>query len=206
MRAPGKTALMALIAALVFLGDALTKYLVVARLTFLFTAVHAVTLSERVHAFVAEKSLLERGLATRPFIVFEPFLQFLYTQNPGAAFSFRAGAGERIRVPFFHLVTVAAVVFITLYARKLRQDQRLLQVSLSLLLGGALGNGLDRVLRGYVIDFIAVHWFDPGWTSAARHFPTFNIADCGVTIGISLLLLDSFLHRKEGQGPAVPAR
>jgi signal peptidase II len=205
MKRVRKLWLMLAIAALVFTGDVVTKYLVVARLTHLFSVVRAETLGERVHAFIDQKNLQERGLATRPVIVLDQFAQFLYTQNPGAAFSFLAGAGEKVRVPFFHLVTLLAVVFITLYARKLRQDQRLLQVALALLLGGALGNGLDRVLRGYVIDFIAVHWFDPHWTNAARHFPTFNVADCGVTIGISLLLIDSFVHRKEARGSKVQA-
>ena len=197
-----KGPLMAAIAALVFVGDVISKYLVVAHLTFLFSAVGAHGLGARVRAFVSQKDLLERGLATRPVIVFESWAQLLYTQNPGAAFSFLADAGARIRVPFFHLVTVAAVIFIVLYARKLREDQRLIQVSLALLLGGALGNGLDQLLRGYVIDFIAVHWFDPYWMSPARHFPTFNVADSGVTIGIGLLLLDSLLSSRKRPAPA----
>ena len=198
-----KAPLMASIAAAIFVCDLVSKYLTVAVLTFTFTAVNAQTWGDKLRAFVEQKNLLERGLATRPVIVFEPFAQLLYTQNPGAAFSFLADAGEKIRVPFFHLITVAAVIFIVVYGRKLREDQRLLQVSLSLLLGGALGNGLDRLLRGYVIDFIAVHWFDPQWLHPARHFPTFNVADCGVTIGIALLLIESFIHRKEAVVPAV---
>ena len=198
-----KAPLMASIAAAIFVCDLVSKYLTVAVLTFTFTAVNAQTWGDKLRAFVEQKNLLERGLATRPVIVFEPFAQLLYTQNPGAAFNFLADAGEKIRVPFFHLITVAAVIFIVVYGRKLREDQRLLQVSLSLLLGGALGNGLDRLLRGYVIDFIAVHWFDPQWLHPARHFPTFNVADCGVTIGIALLLIESFIHRKEAVVPAV---
>ena len=199
-----KARLMAALAATIFVGDVVTKYLAVERLTYTFTAVHAESFTDKLRAFVEQKHLLERGLATRPVIVIEPFAQLLYTQNPGAAFSFLADLGEKIRVPFFHLITLLAVIFIVYYARKLREDQRLLQVALALLLGGALGNGLDRLLRGYVIDFIAVHWFDPQWHVPARHFPTFNVADCGVTIGISLLLIDSFLHRKEAAAPAVP--
>ena len=201
-----KSRLMAALALTIFVGDVITKYLAVAKLTYTFTAVHAETFGDQLRAFVGEKHLLERGLATRPVMVIEQFAQFLYTQNPGAAFSFLADLGEKIRVPFFHLITLLAVIFIVYYARKLREDQRLLQVALALLLGGALGNGLDRLIRGYVIDFIAVHWFDPQWHNPARHFPTFNVADCGVTIGISLLLIDSFLHRKEAAAPAVTAR
>ena len=201
-----KARLMAALAATIFIGDVVSKYLAVASLTYTFTAVRAESFADKLRAFVEQKNLLERGLATRPVIVIEPFAQFLYTQNPGAAFSFLADVGEKIRVPFFHLITVAAVIFIVFYGRKLREDQRLLQVALALLLGGALGNGLDRLIRGYVIDFIAVHWFDPAWLHPARHFPTFNVADCGVTIGIALLLVDSFLHRKEVEAPAVQPR
>jgi signal peptidase II len=200
---PRKPKLVALVASAIFFGDLVTKYLAVAHLTFIFTAVGAQTFSAKVSAFLSEHRLYDRGLNTRPFIVLEDFAQFYYAENPGAAFSFLANAGAGFRVPFFHLITVAAVVFITLYLRKLTEDQRLLQVALALLLGGALGNGLDRLVRGYVIDFIAVHWFDPTWTRANRHFPTFNVADCGVTIGIALLLLESFLQRKEPAPPAV---
>jgi signal peptidase II len=203
VKAPGKGALVALIASAIFVGDVITKYLAVAHLTFTFTAVGAQTFGAKVAAFLSQHHLYERGLTSRPIIVVENFAQFVYAENPGAAFSFLASAGAGFRVPFFHLITVAAVVFITLYLRKLSAEQRLLQVALALLLGGALGNGFDRLVRGYVIDFIAVHWFDPTWLRPERHFPTFNVADCGVTIGIALLLLESFVQRKEAAPPVV---
>ncbi len=203
MKWPSKPRLVALIASAIFASDVVTKYLAVAKLTFTFTAVGAQTFGAKVAAFLSQHHLYERGLTTRPVIVLEDFLQLVYAENPGAAFSFLASAGAGFRVPFFHLITVAAVVFITLYLRKLSADQRLLQVALALLLGGALGNGFDRLVRGYVIDFIAVHWFDPTWLRPERHFPTFNVADCGVTIGIALLLLESFLQRKEPAPPVV---
>ena len=200
MKAPGKGPLVALIASVIFVGDVVTKYLAVAKLTFTFTAVGADTFGARVAAFLSQHHLYERGLTTRPFIVLENFAQFVYAENPGAAFSFLASAGAGFRVPFFHLITVAAVVFISLYLRKLHEDQRLLQIALALLLGGALGNGLDRLLRGYVIDFIDWHWFDPNWLVPARHWPTFNVADCGVSVGLVLLFLEMFLAPK----PAAP--
>lgn len=204
MKPPKKAALVVLLASVIFVGDVVTKYLAVAKLTFTFTAVGAETFGAKVAAFLSQHHLYERGLTTRPVIVVESFAQFVYAENPGAAFSFLASAGAGFRVPFFHLITIAAVVFITLYLRRLSEEQRLLQVALALLLGGALGNGFDRLVRGYVIDFIAVHWFDPTWLRPERHFPTFNVADCGVTIGIALLLLESFVQRKETAPPAVP--
>ena len=206
MKRLSKWRLVAALASFIFVGDVLTKYLAVGHLTFTFTAVGAETFGAKVAAFLQQHNLYARALATRPVLVIDSFLQFVYAENPGAAFSFLASAGAGFRVPFFHLITIAAVVFISLYLRKLQEDQRLLQIALALLLGGALGNGLDRLIRGYVIDFIAVHWFDPAWLHPARHFPTFNVADCGVTIGIALLLVDSFLHRKEVEAPAVQPR
>jgi len=203
VKRPSKWSLVGLIAVAILVGDVITKYLAVAKLTFTFTAVGAETFGARVAAFLSQHHLYERGLTTRPVIVLENFAQLVYAENPGAAFSFLASAGAGFRVPFFHLITIAAVIFISLYLRKLEERQRLLQVALALLLGGAVGNGFDRLIRGYVIDFIAVHWFDPNWMRPERHFPTFNVADCGVTIGIALLLIESFLQRKEPAPPAV---
>ena len=114
-----------------------------------------------------------------------------YTQNRGAAFSFLAGAHGQWRAMFFHLITIGALLFIFSTYRKLRTDQRWMQIALALLLGGALGNGIDRAVRGYVIDFIAWHINDADWMSNDwwRHWPTFNVADCGVSIGLVMLVL-----------------
>lgn len=190
MNPPKKWLLLAAIAGTIFVSDQVTKYLAVSRLTVLFEAVQAKTAGEKLHAFVAEKDVLERGLAAAPVHVFRSWWQHRYTQNRGAAWGFLSGAAEAFRVPFFHLVTIAAVIFILSYYRKLLEDQRYLQVALALLLGGALGNGTDRVLRGYVIDFIDWHWGDPNWLRPGLHWPTFNIADCGVSIGLVLLFLE----------------
>jgi signal peptidase II len=206
-----KALLMAVLAALIFIGDQVTKYWAVAELTDAFEVAHASSGGEKLRAFAGQKDLLERRLAgpyrsagpEKRVVVSEQYAQLIYTQNRGAAFSFLAGAGENIRVPFFHLVTLLALVFIVLYARRLEESQRLLQIALALLLGGALGNGLDRILRGYVIDFIAVYWRDPSWLRPSLHWPTFNVADCGVTIGIVLLLLESLLQRKKHESPQV---
>src|SRR5207237_8276745 len=97
--------------------------------------------------------------------------------------------GEQFRVHFFYLVSIAAVIFIFSYYRKLRNDQRYLQIALALVLGGAVGNAIDRLLRGYVIDFIDWHWFDPGWLPPVLHLPTFTVADSGITVGLAILFL-----------------
>lgn len=202
--ATSKWLLMLGITGFIFVTDQASKYLAVAHLTVLFDTVQPrpVTVGERVGAWIAQKDLLERGLATAPVRMNDTWWQWRYTQNRGAAWGFLAGSAEKFRVPFFHFVTLAAIVFILSYYRKLLETQRYMQVALALLLGGALGNGLDRVLRGYVIDFIDWHWFDPSWFKPHLHWPTFNVADCGVSIGLVMLFLEMlFAKQPAAQSP-----
>jgi signal peptidase II len=191
-----KWTLLAVVASLWFTFDQVTKYLAVEQLTQAFAVAHARTLPEKVSAFVSQKDLLERGLGGRKVVTVTGFWDNRYTQNRGAAFSFLAGLGEGLRVPLFHLISVAAVIFIFSYYRKLREGQRYLQFALALVLGGAVGNALDRILRGYVIDFIDWHWFDPNWLKPSLHWPTFNVADSGISVGLVLLLVEMFLAKK----------
>ena len=201
-----KWLLVALVAGCVFAGDQLTKFLAVVHLTSAMRVAGAQTAGEELRAFVQQKDLLERGMANPPSVVIGSVWQHRYTQNRGAAWGVLSGARAGFRVPFFHLVTIAAVVFLALYLRKLEERQRYLTVAASLLLGGALGNGLDRALRGYVIDFIDWHWFDPNWLQPGRHWPTFNVADCGVSIGLALLFLEMFFASRKpaAEKPAAP--
>src|SRR2546421_1110130 len=204
MKGPlGKWALLALISGTVLVADQVTKFLAVEHLTYAFQAARARTLPEKVKAFIAQKDLLERGLSDgRQIQVVRDFWQFQYTQNRGAAWGFLSRSGEKFRVPFFHLVSLAAVIFIFSYYRKLRNDQRYLQIALALVLGGAIGNALDRVLRGYVIDFIDWHWFDPNWARPGLHWPTFNVADSGITVGLLMLFLEMLFVKKPAASPA----
>jgi signal peptidase II len=191
-----KWKLLALIAGLWFVADQVTKYLAVEHLTRAFAVAHATTFGEKLRAFVDEKNLLERGLADPVPVTVTPFWQNRYTQNRGAAWGVLAGAGEKFRVPFFYLVSVVAIVFIFSYYRKLSNSQRYLQIALALVLGGAVGNALDRLLRGYVIDFIDWHWFDPNWLRPSLHWPTFNVADSGITIGLAMLFAEMLFVKK----------
>lgn len=202
-RAPlSKWKLLALIAGVVLVADQVTKLLAVEHLTYAFSSANAHSLGEKLHAFVSEKDLLERGLADPTPVNVLPFWQNRYTQNRGAAWGFLAGAGEKFRVPFFYLVSIGAVIFIFSYFRRLETRQRYLQVALALVLGGALGNALDRVFRGYVIDFIDWHWFDPNWLRPVLHWPTFNVADSGISVGLVLLVLEMLLIKKPAATPA----
>lgn len=116
-----------------------------------------------------------------------PFFNLTYVHNTGAAFSFLSEAGGWQRWFFAGLAFVISIV-ITAWLARLKQHETLLAVSLSLVLGGAVGNLIDRLAYGYVIDFLDVYYQD--W-----HWPAFNIADSAITIGVALMLIESF--RKE---------
>lgn len=174
------------IALLVLAFDQASKYLAVAHLTRAFELAQAKTALERVEAFLTEEKL-ERVRA-RPVVVHRDHLRFKYVENPGAAWGIFGGLPDGMRVPFFVAVSCAAVGFILHFFRRISERHRLLQVALALVLGGALGNFVDRILRGYVIDFIDLHWRnDP-----RLHWPTFNVADIAISVGVALLLSQTF--------------
>lgn len=115
--------------------------------------------------------------------------------NEGAAFSFLSDAGGWQRY-FFTALASAISVALAVWLTVMPKGQRLLALSLGLILGGALGNLWDRVALGYVVDFISVHYEN-------HYFPTFNIADSAISVGAVFMLLDTFLHSDK---PAVTAR
>ena len=109
------------------------------------------------------------------------FFNVVRAHNTGAAFSFLAGASGWQRW-FFTAIGVAAAIFIVWMLRS-HAGQKLFSFSLACILGGAVGNVVDRVVHGYVIDFVQVHW--RGW-----YFPAFNVADSAITVGAVCLILD----------------
>jgi len=111
----------------------------------------------------------------------ENFLHLTYVRNKGAAFGILADSS--IRIPFFILVSLVALAGIFWYLRRLNEQQRLMQWALALIFSGALGNLIDRIRLGEVIDFLDFHWYQ-------HHWPAFNVADSAITIGVGLLLLD----------------
>jgi signal peptidase II len=116
------------------------------------------------------------------------FIHFTYVRNTGAAFGFGAGSRSSLRISFFVLVSIVAIGCIFYLLKNLRSEQTSLTVSLSLILGGAIGNLIDRLRLGEVIDFIDLHWYD-------LHWPAFNIADSAITIGVGLLLITMLRRR-----------
>lgn len=119
-----------------------------------------------------------------------PFLDLRKVYNPGAAFSFLSDASGWQRWFFVGLTLLVSLV-LAVWLRRLQAGQAWLALALSLILGGALGNLIDRVVYGYVIDFIDLYYGD--W-----HWPVFNVADSAITVGAGLLILDAILgHKKE---------
>ncbi|MDH5538447.1 MAG: signal peptidase II [Rhizobacter sp.] len=113
------------------------------------------------------------------------FFNLVRVHNSGAAFSFLAGASGWQRWFFVGLGAAAAVFIVWMLSR--HGGQRLFSWALALILGGALGNVIDRLLHGHVVDFIQVH--HSGW-----YFPSFNVADSAISIGAACLILDEILR------------
>ncbi len=113
------------------------------------------------------------------------WLDIIRLHNPGAAFSFLADASGWQRW-FFTIFAVGVSVMLVIWLRKVRlKTEPILAIALALVLSGAVGNVIDRIEHGYVVDFIHVHW-------QQAYFPAFNVADSAITIGAILLLWDAF--------------
>jgi signal peptidase II len=113
--------------------------------------------------------------------VIDGLFNITYMRNKGAAFSFLSHVSWRL--PFFIAISAVAAVVIVVAFNRLRNDQRLAQVSLSMIFSGAVGNLIDRVRRGEVVDFLDVYW-------RTHHWPAFNVADSLICVGVALLALD----------------
>jgi signal peptidase II len=120
-----------------------------------------------------------------------PSFNLTYVHNTGAAFSFLSDAGGWQRWLFAGLALIVSS-FIAVWLWRLQKHETLLAVALSLVLGGAIGNLIDRVAYGYVIDFLDVYYQD--W-----HWPAFNIADSAICIGVALMVLESFGFGQKAQ-------
>jgi signal peptidase II len=119
-----------------------------------------------------------------------PVFNLVRAHNRGAAFSMFDAASGWQRWVFSALAVVVSVTLVTWLAR-LERRAGLMAAALASILGGALGNVIDRLRLGYVVDFLQVHW-------QQHYFPAFNIADSAITVGAGLLLLDAFLSHRRG--------
>ena len=120
------------------------------------------------------------------------FFNIVRVHNTGAAFSFLASAGGWQRW-FFTGIGIAAAIFIVWMLRA-HPGQKLFAFALACILGGALGNVIDRLLHGYVVDMLDFHWPFLAGIFPGGHFPAFNVADMGISIGAMALILDEILR------------
>jgi len=120
--------------------------------------------------------------------VIDGFFRITYARNTGGAFSLLADAGDGFRVPFFLIASLIAIAALLLFLRQTHSEQRLLLAALAGVLGGALGNLVDRVVAGRVTDFLDFSWH-------GYHWPAFNVADSCITVGVVILVAHSLFAR-----------
>jgi len=189
-----KWVLLAALAAVVVVLDQWTKYVVLRDLTTAFDS--APEFGSRLKVMTSDAPAAPEGayhFHTKPDVVISPsFFRFRYAENPGAAFGLFRTLPEGLRGPLFHLVSIGAVFLILHYFRKLAgtKEERWALLGLPLVLGGAIGNYIDRLCRGFVVDFIEAHWHD------VYRWPSFNVADSAIVVGVGLLVIDSFVRKE----------
>ncbi len=127
---------------------------------------------------------------SRPLV--ENFFALTYVRNSGSAFGLLARSNPDVLRIFFPAITVVALVVLVWYLSRLPASQPLTLWGVCLVTGGAAGNGIDRFRIGQVIDFLDVHWYD------VYHWPTFNVADSAICVGVGLLVLDAFRTARAG--------
>jgi len=143
------------------------------------------------------KWLVDQALPIGASVIVTSFFDLVNVRNTGAAFSFLANAAGWQRGLFIAIALVASAWIVWTLARL--QGQRLFATALTLILGGAIGNLIDRVLWGSVIDFLHFHWH-------GSYFPAFNVADSAITCGAILAVLDGILQAQRSRAEAAGGR
>ena len=124
--------------------------------------------------------------------IIDGLFNLTYVRNTGTTFGIFAGSAEIFRRPFLILVSILASGFIVTLLRRLADGERGLIAALTFILGGAIGNLIDRIVYGEVIDFLDVYWSN-------YHWPAFNLADSSITIGVAIALF--YLIKVKGDDP-----
>jgi len=150
------------------------KYYVLASLSAIVIALDQFTKAVIVAKF--------KWLQTREVV--QGFFNLTHVHNTGAAFGILQDTSPVFRIPFFVVVPIVALLAIGYIFRRIPESDMKLSVALSLVVGGAMSNLIDRIQWGYVVDFIDLHW------NEQYHFPAFNIADSAISIGVAILMLD----------------
>lgn len=142
-----------------------------------------ILIDQATKSFIAKSFKLYESM-----VVIQHFFSLTYTRNPGAAFGFLAGQDGHFRAIFFLLISCVALVFLVYFFMNTPPEERFSLAAISLILGGAIGNFLDRVKMGEVIDFLDFY-------IGQHHWWIFNVADSAITVGISILVLQMFLKK-----------
>jgi signal peptidase II len=160
------------------------KYLILAILT-----AAVILLDQFTKYLIVEKFRYGESIPVLP-----GFFSLTYIRNTGAAFGLLAHANPAFRIPFFVIVPILALIAIAFIFRKIPDRDLKLSSALSLVIGGAVGNLIDRVMLNYVVDFLDFHW------KYEYHFPAFNVADSAICVGVGILMLD-LLSQPTGNEP-----
>jgi signal peptidase II len=152
---------------------------------FIFGAIAVIVLDQITKAVITEKLFMYGS-----YKVIDGFFSLVYVMNPGAAFGFLAGAPEIFRYLFFISVTVLAILLIIYYISKSKSQDVLMVISLTLIFGGAVGNLIDRIRFGAVVDFL--DFYIGTW-----HWPAFNVAGSAISIGAVLMIWEMLVSRKK---------
>ena len=146
-----------------------------------------ITLLDQISKFYVQGTLrLGQVVPVIPF-----FFNLTYVLNPGAAFGFLSGAPAALRHPMFTAISIFAVLFIIYYRARHRQMRLFPSVGLACILGGAVGNLIDRLRLGMVVDFLDFYY-------GAVHWPAFNVADSAITVGVGLMIFEILTEREKG--------
>ena len=139
------------------------------------------------------KFIVDRGMPLHHSIpVIENLFSLTYIRNTGAAFGFLAGSAAAFRLPFLIVFSLVAIGFVIAMLRRLPEQERGLTTALAFILGGAIGNLIDRFAYGEVIDFLDFYW-------SGYHWPAFNVADSFITVGVVITVF--YLIKAKGQDP-----
>jgi signal peptidase II len=159
------------------------------RVPYVFLAVTAlITLAADLGTKVwAERRLGADGGSLRSVELIDGYLDLVLAKNPAGAWSMLQDVPDGVRRPLFMFLSIVAIVFIVSVYRRLAPEQWALRFGLPLVLGGALGNLIDRIRYSYVIDFIHMH---ARWGGLDHHWPTYNVADIAICVGVGLMVLD----------------
>ena len=143
----------------------------------------------------ATKAMVKESLALGASVTIIPgFVDFTHVLNSGAAFGILNGYDFPFKTVLIAAIAMAALIGVGVYAASISHHQVIARVGLALIIGGAAGNLIDRMMSGYVVDFVEFYW--RGW-----HFWAFNVADAAITIGAALIFLELLLPNRHASHP-----